>query len=153
MHALNPPRAAQIRRRLDRHFLEGVEIGVATPEPVWWWERSGGFGTPAILGWTYPIVNPDFLKGEEVSPYIAPYCPEIIDAQTTNMTESQLDDYLNVIEWVCDMHLTLWEEIEDPSDRFEEVLMRLREEHPASYDRFQEMLVFAQARQIFGEDR
>lgn len=122
-----------IRERLDKHFLEGVDVPVATPEPTWWWSNAAMFGPPAKLGWGVPQWNPESTDDNDIHPLIIAYCPEVIDEQTADLTDEELDEYLKAVEWTMDNHIVLLFEIRDDDVRHATILERLEQEFPVSY--------------------
>ena len=139
------PRAYDIRIRLDGHFLNDVEVAVATPEPSWWWERYDTLGEFSILGWGLPVPTPDFEPGTSISPIIVPYCPEIIDEQTGELTLLELCAYLDIVEWFCDQWIIHWA-VEDLDERYQVVDGMLAERFPDSHANLHEMVNRAKIR-------
>jgi hypothetical protein len=124
-------RARQIQERLDAHFIGEVEVAVATPEPAWWAENHPTVGSWASLGWGSPVPNSQHDPAKGTSAIIVPYCPEVIDEQTAGLTDEELDEYLGVVVYVTDMHITYWA-IEDIEQRHQIIMEELGEQFPAS---------------------
>lgn len=130
MKTMSAPRAQHIKTELDTHFLNVVEVAVATPEPVWWRDREEDLGPLSRLGWSHPGPN---VTGTG-NPIIVPYCPEIIDAQTSGLTDEELQTYLLAIEWACDVFIIRWEEDQEPEDRFADILIEMEAHVPQFWD-------------------
>lgn len=145
MDTKQEPRASVIKNRLDDHFLNTIKVGVATPEPAWWWERSELFGSLAILGWAWPFPNPDFETGESDIPIIVPYCPEIIDDQCQDMDDELLERYLDMMIYVLDLHIGEWD-VFLGSERHVTVDQQLSIASKDSHDLLHEMLALAALR-------
>lgn len=144
-------RAHRIKTRLDRHFMYTVDIAVARPEPTWWREqaRVGALGPMCPLGFGWPVPNPDHLPnedGEGTSAIIMGYSPEIINDQTQDLTDDELDDYIIAVQWYGDMHIVLWEE-EDPKVRHDQIMETMETDLPMAARLFKEQLALLGFRQ------
>lgn len=140
MLTMGPARNKRIRENLDEHFLKTIGVSVATPEP-WWWNAYGPqYGPLAPLGWAWPVFNPNATTDESIHPIMIPYCPEIIDFQTTDFSDEALDGYLATIKAVLTKHIILWDEIEDDAARHKEVEVQMILELPEMHTLLQDML-------------
>lgn len=93
-------RAEHIRDRLSRHWL--IEVGVATsPMPLEdWGVTKHDLGPHARygLGWPMPWEEPEL---------IIPFCPEIIDQVTAELSDEDLSSYLGTCEFLVDVCIGL----------------------------------------------
>ena len=121
-------RADHIKNCLDRHFLDEINVAVATPEPTWWWNNVAIFGRLGPLGFGPPVSNPEHKPGGD-TPMIVAYCPEIIDEQTQDLTDEELDAYLELIHFILDLHLVTWDE-PDQDVRHDGIEAMLAEHYP-----------------------
>lgn len=91
-------RAEHIRDRLSRHWL--IEVGAATsPMPIEDWHIAADDLGPHArfgLGWPMPWDEPQL---------IIPFCPELIDQVTCQLSEADLDTYLGACEFLVDVEL------------------------------------------------
>lgn len=91
-------RAEHIRDRLSRHWL--IEVGAATsPMPIEDWHiAAGDLGPHARFGagWPMPWDEPKL---------IVPFCAEIIDKVTAELSEEDLDTYLSAVEYLVDLEI------------------------------------------------
>jgi hypothetical protein len=122
------PRAFKIRQRLDHHYLGVLEVHVATPEPMWWWDHLPAFGPMGPLGWGWPVLN----AGSD-TPILITSCPEIIDQQTSLMSNAELDEYLNLIEFCIDLQVAYWTTEERPVERFSMTMDALSGDNPEAF--------------------
>ena len=122
-----PSRADHILDRLDTHFIEEVGAAVSTPTRETWLSIVAGLGPQAQFGWSWPISHCD-------PPICVPYCPEIIDEQTKDLTDEDLSQYLDIIEFVCDSHISHWLVEPDAEERQRRVEEELLEMFPATLD-------------------
>lgn len=84
-------------------------------------------GPQAMFGWSWPIAHTG-------PPFLIPYCPEIIDEQTAELTDEELTEYTNIIRWVCQTHIILWNQESDPVKRQCLIEDELAETWPGSLD-------------------
>lgn len=117
-------RAELIKTRLDDHFMKEVEAAVSTPDAELWRTLVDQLGPQAMFGWSWPIAHDD-------PPILVPYCPEIIDEQTADLNETDFVSYLEIIEWVVDTHITMWETESDPVVRTALIEDELGEQFPS----------------------
>lgn len=76
---------------------------------------------PDRYGWTFP--------GDALI-----FCPEIIAAQTTQLSDDELGKYLHAILWMCDRHLTLKRTVPDDGARHRMIEDELLTLAPGSLD-------------------
>lgn len=121
-------RVQSIIAELTQHLTEtGLGIDIRSIEQ---WQDQ----TP--LGWAWPAIYRD--DGLEVR-----ICPELIDAQTVDLSDEDLQEYLDVIEWVCDSHVLFAQTESDPAARQVLIEDELYELYPGALDRWFAMRVAA----------
>lgn len=49
--------------------------------------------------------------------FVFRFCPEVIDAQTSHLDEDALEEYLEVLVFSADLHITQWERPIEERDR------------------------------------
>lgn len=146
-------RAYRIQKNLDNHFLNEVQVAVAVPEPSWWWERYTSYGDLAILGWAWP--QPNFEPTDTVdSDIIVPYCPQVIDEITEEMSDEVLEAYLTLIKYVIDLHIVHWDEYppgDHDDERHKVVVDEMTRDMPVFARLLNEGLAMAQLRWLTDE--
>lgn len=150
MEIMHAPRAGRIREQLDKHFRTEIGVSVATAEPQWWWDRIESYGSLAILGWAWPVHNPESEWDPSKNAIIVPYCPEIIDEQTAELDEGSFAAYLTLIQYVVDLHIAYWNETADDEERHRRIDAELLDEIPSLHRLLHDALALAALRLATG---
>jgi hypothetical protein len=128
-----------ITQELHNHWVNLVCIPVIlVVDEEWDSNAIEELGPVAACGWAWPLYTDDDER-------IVTICPEIIAQTTEHLHQEHLDDYLGIIEFVVDRHITLMvgDPDMDPWDRHKKILDNLQEDHPAALGLLQEIQVVA----------
>lgn len=127
-------RYEHIRSKLHEHFVEDLEIPMYEMSLLEWHvrlaDRDHTLGPTAIAGWAWPCWE------EETTNIVTLFCPERIRQVTEDLSDEELDDYLIVLDYMCDLHIALWDEV-DPWKRHRQILDEVSTQFPGSLDLLQ----------------
>lgn len=135
------PRTDYIRSRLVTHFADDLELPLVDVPPEEWAAMLAidhPCGPTAIAGWAWPcwLETPNNI--------IVTFCFERITEVTADLTVEDLDDYLDLIEYMCDLHIAYWD-LQDPWLRHQRVMDEVAEKFPGSLELLQIVGVVAAA--------
>lgn len=98
---------------IESYFREAmIRVGgIALPLTPERWEAEAPEDPSNLhrpFGWMPPYQRAPGL-------FVLRFCPTIIEAQTAHLDDTQLEEYLNVLSFSADLHITHWER--PPEDR------------------------------------
>lgn len=92
---MREPRATLIREILDSKIMRDMGLAAATPEPVQWRDMDDVVGPYGPFGMAWPIPHDD-----DDHPILIGFCPEIIDEQTDDLSDEELQEYLDALTFI-----------------------------------------------------
>lgn len=136
-------RAPRIAAELTGHFTHKINVAVATPEPTWWHQQpdDSELGPMCALGFAWPVPNP-----EGPSAMIFAFSPELINDQTQDLTDDEVDDYIAAIKWYGDMHIILSDDDDDPRSRHRQIMESMDCDLPEARRLLQEQVELLEVR-------